>query len=204
MSAHLLVIGALAGCVQQMANQPRYEPLQPSTAFDDGMSSRPPVPGTVPRGQLELEDAFFTGKENGQPVTELPERALVGRTMSELLARGQERFTIYCSHCHGLLGGGTGGAKELEQEVGMVVLRGFPSPPTYHQERLRQAPIGNFFDVITNGFGRMPAHGYLVRPEDRWAIAAYIRALQLSQNAPRDELSPEDLQKLDVPTLGAL
>lgn len=85
----------------------------------------------------------------------------------------------------------------MEQAVGMVVKRGFPMPQTYHQERLRQAPLGYFFDVITNGFGRMPAHGYMVSPEDRWAIATYIRALQLSQYAESDALSPHDLQELN-------
>lgn len=194
----LIAVCLLAGCVQEMANQPRYEPLEASAAFPDGRSSRQPVPGTVARGQLRLDDAFFTGKENGQLVAELPDRALAGRTMAELLDRGQERFTIFCSHCHGQVGGGTGGSKALEGAVGMVVKRGFPSPPTYHQPRLRDAPIGYFFDVITNGFGRMAAHGHLVPPEDRWAIASYIRALQLSQYAPRDQLSAAEIEQLDT------
>lgn len=193
----VLALSVTAGCVQEMANQPRYEPLEASTAFADGRSSRPAVPGTVARGQLRLDDAFFIGKTNGQLVAELPERVLTGRTMAELLARGRERFTVFCSHCHGAVGGGTGGSEQLQQAVGMVVQRGFPSPPTYHQDRLRQAPIGHFFDVITNGLGRMAAHGYLIPPEDRWAIAAYIRALQLSQHATRDELSDADLEELE-------
>ncbi len=120
--------------------------------------------------------------------------------MEQLLARGQQRYSIFCSHCHGQVGGGIGGSEEYEALVGMVVHRGFPSPPTYHQPRLRQAPIGHFFDVITNGFGRMPAHGYLVPPADRWAIAAYIRALQLSQNAPASDLPPAELEKLNGQT----
>jgi mono/diheme cytochrome c family protein len=189
---------ALAGCGQDMADQPRYEPFEASSAFSNGLSSRDPVPGTVARGQLELDTPFFTGKQDGQLVTELPARVLEGKTMAELLARGQERFNIYCSQCHGQVGGGTGGSDEMLQAVGMVVKRGFPVPPTYHQERLRNAPIGHFFDVITNGLGRMPAHGYLVRPEDRWAIAAYIRALQLSQYASSDQLTPSDLKQLDI------
>jgi mono/diheme cytochrome c family protein len=190
------VCGA-AGCVQQMADQPRYKPLAASSVFPNDAASRTPVPGTVARGELELDDAFFTGKSNGQLVTDLPPRALKGRTMAELLSRGQERFNIFCSQCHGEVGGGSGGSAEMRENVGMVVRRGFPMPPTYHQPRLRDAPIGHFFDVITNGLGRMPAHGYLVPPEDRWAIAAYIRALQFSQHAEGSELDSVDLARLN-------
>jgi mono/diheme cytochrome c family protein len=191
-------VAGLTGCVQQMADQPKYKPLAASSAFPDGAASRAPVPGTIARGELELDDAFFTGKTNGQLVTELPPGATDGRTMAELLARGQQRFNVFCSHCHGEIGGGSGGSEAMRGEVGMVVLRGFPMPPTYHQPRLRDAPIGHFFDVITNGLGRMPAHGYLIPPEDRWAIAAYIRALQFSQNAQQNELDPSDIAKLDA------
>jgi mono/diheme cytochrome c family protein len=186
----------LAGCVQQMADEGRVKPLQASAAFDNGMSAREPVPGTVPRGELQLDTPFFTGKNGNQYVTELPPEALAGHSMDQLLTRGRERFGIYCAHCHGLVGGGTGGPPMYEKLVGMVVLRGFPSPPTFHQDRLRAMPLGHFFDVISNGYGRMPAHGYLVVPEDRWAIAAYIRALQLSQYAPRDELPAPLLDQL--------
>ena len=195
--ATLLVVGAMIGCNQSMIDQPRYEPYEASAVFSNGLSSRSPVPGTVARGQLELDTPFFTGRKDGQFVTELPERALAGRTMIELLDRGQERYNIYCSHCHGQVGGGTGGSPEMLDAVGMVVKRGFPSPPTYHQDRLRNAPLGHFFGVITDGIGRMPAHGYMIQPADRWAIAAYIRALQLSQHAPSAELSPTDLEKLN-------
>ena len=186
----------LAGCQQDMADQPRYEAFEASARFPDGMSSRSPVAGTVAREQLELDQTFFTGRQEGELVTELPPQALADRTMAECLARGQNRFNIFCSHCHGAIGGGTGGEEELQQAVGMVVRRGFPSPPTFHQDRLRQAPIGHFFDVITNGLGRMPAHGYLIPPTDRWAISTYIRALQLSRHAQRDELAPDDIEKL--------
>jgi mono/diheme cytochrome c family protein len=179
-----------------MADQPRYEPLEASAAFENGMSSREPVPGTVARGQLQLDEPFFTGKRDGQLLTELPARAMDGTDMAQLLERGQQRFGIFCSHCHGHVGGGIGGSDEMRQLVGMVVMRGFPEPPTYHQDRLRDAPIGHFFDVITNGFGRMPAHGYMIPPRDRWAIAGYIRALQLSQHAPREQLTPADLDQL--------
>ena len=187
---------ALTGCVQEMANQPRYEPLEASTVFADGRSSRPQVPGTIARGQLRLDDAFYTGKVNGELVTELPERAVADRTLAELVSRGRERYGIYCSHCHGAIGGGTGGSEELRQDVGMVVKRGFPSPPTYHQERLRQASIGHFFDVITNGFGRMASYDTMIPSDDRWAIAAYVRTLQLSQHAVREQLSEADLKEL--------
>jgi mono/diheme cytochrome c family protein len=194
-----VVILLISGCVQQMADQPVYGPLQPSAAFDDGMSSRPPVPGTVARGQLELDRPFFTGKDEGKLIDELPDVSLAETTMPELLARGHERYNIFCSHCHGRVGGGIGGSAEYESLTGLVVQRGFPAPPTYHQERLRRAPIGHFFDVITNGLGRMPPHGYLIEPQDRWAISAYIRALQLSQFAPTGELSAADLTKLNTP-----
>ena len=186
------------GCVQEMADQPRYEPLEASAFFADAQASRHPVAGTVARGQLRLDDAFFTGKVGGELVTELPPRALAGRTMAELLERGQNRFVVFCSHCHGQVGGGVGGSEAMREMVGMVVKRGFPSPPTYHQDRLREAPIGYFFDVMTNGFGRMPAHDYLIPPEDRWAIAAYIRVLQLSQHAEVERLTPADLQRLET------
>jgi mono/diheme cytochrome c family protein len=180
-----------------MADQPRYEPLEASTAFEDGLASREPVPGTVARGQLQLDAAYYTGKQEGDLVTEIPAQALDGIDMAQLLERGQQRFVAFCSHCHGQVGGGIGGSEEMQQMVGMVVKRGFPSPPTYHQDRLRDAPIGHFFDVITSGFGRMPAHGYMIPLQDRWAIAAYIRALQLSQHAPRNQLAEADLKELE-------
>jgi mono/diheme cytochrome c family protein len=197
-----LVLFMCTGCVQEMADQPRLEPLERSTFFEDGRGSRHPVEGTVARGQLELDDAFLTGMEGGELVMELPPRALAGKSMAELLERGQNRFTVFCSHCHGRVGGGVGGSELMREMVGMVVQRGFPSPPTYHQERLRAAAIGHFFDVMTNGFGRMPAHDYLIPPEDRWAIAAYIRALQLSQHAEVEQLSPGDLEKLEAERAG--
>ena len=186
----------LAGCIQEMSDQPRYDPLEANAAYTEKLLPYVPVEGTIPRGHLQLDETFAKGKENGKLVAELPEAALAGRSMNELLARGRERYTIFCSHCHGQVGGGIGGKSEYARLVGMVVQRGFPAPPTYHQDRLRQAPIGHFFDVITNGTGRMPPHGYLIPTEDRWAIAAYIRALQLSQFAPREMLTESDLQQL--------
>jgi mono/diheme cytochrome c family protein len=197
---YFIVLAAAAlccsGCIQEMADQPRYDPLEQNAAFTDHLLGQVPVRGTIARGQLQLDEPFFTGKADGAFVSELPEEALSGRTPAELLARGRERYTVFCSHCHGQIGGGTGGDPEFVPLVGMVVQRGYPVPPTYHQPRLREAPLGHFFDVITNGMGRMPAHGYMIPPEDRWAIAAYIRALQLSQHIARDALTPTDLEKL--------
>jgi mono/diheme cytochrome c family protein len=194
----LIVVLVFGGCIQEMSDQPRHDPLEANAASGEKLLPRAPVAGTIARGALLLDEAFATGKENGQLVAQLPDAALGGRSMDELLSRGRERYTIFCAHCHGQVGGGIGGDPQYAPLVGMVVKRGFPAPPTYHQDRLRQAAIGHFFDVITNGTGRMPPHGYLIRPEDRWAIAAYVRALQLSQLAPRDALDDNDLKQLDA------
>ncbi len=177
-----LLLGALllSACQQQMADQPRYQPLQRSTFFGDERSARPLPPGTVARGELR-EGALYTGKSNGALVNTLP----LPLTLA-LLERGQERFDIFCSPCHGRVGTGDG----------MIVRRGYRRPPSYHIDRLRQAPIGHFFDVITNGFGGMPSYAAQVPPEDRWAIAAYTRALQLSQEAPLADLPPAEQQRL--------
>lgn len=199
-SLFALAFAVIAGCQEQMSNQPRYEPLETSPLLTAGTWSRKPVAGTIARGELQLDEAYFTGKVQGKLVTELPERALASQTLSELVGRGRLRYNVYCSHCHGQVGGGTGGDKVMLEAVGMVVKRGFPVPPTYHQERLRLAPIGHFFDVITNGLGRMAPHGYLVPAQDRWAISAYIRALQLSQYAPRADMSQSDISKLATTT----
>jgi len=158
-------------CRQDMHNQPRYKPLAATTFFDDGRSERPTIEDTVARGQLHLDAARYTGKENGKDINYLP----IQITRADL-ARGQERFNIYCSPCHGRLGNGQG----------MVVLRGLRQPPSYHDPRLVGAPIGHFFDVMTNGYGAMYSYASRVAVDDRWRIAAYIRALQLSQNAPPD------------------
>jgi mono/diheme cytochrome c family protein len=165
-----------------MADQPRYKPLAQSAFFGDDRSARPLVPGTVARGYLNADEQFYTGKSGGEPITTLP----VPLT-KELLARGQERFNIFCSPCHDRTGNGEG----------MIVLRGYRPPPSYHIDRLRQAPVGHFFDVMTNGFGAMPDYATQVAPADRWAIAAYIRALQLSQNATLADVPPEERQKLE-------
>lgn len=174
--AGCLGLGLFAlGCQQQMANQPRYDPLEASDFFADGRSARPLVEGTVARGHLRLDEHFYTGKINGQLATTFP-----FPVTPAVLDRGQERFNIYCTPCHDRLGTG----------LGMVVRRGYRQPPSYHIERLRSAPAGHFFDVMTRGFGAMPDYAAQIPPRDRWAIAAYIRALQLSQSATLDDVPP--------------
>jgi mono/diheme cytochrome c family protein len=157
----------LSGCRQDMQVQPRYEPEDPSTFFADGRSERPPVQGTVARGQLRTDELLYTGRVNGA-VADLFPFAITAAGLS----RGRERYNIYCSPCHDYTGAGNG----------MIVQRGFPSPPSFHLERLRQAPAGHFFEVMTNGLGLMYSYASRISPEDRWRIAAYIRALQLSQH----------------------
>lgn len=159
----------VTGCRQDMHNQPRYKPFAASAFFIDGRSERPTIEDTVARGQLHLDEARYTGKVNGKDIDYFPIQIT-----REDLARGQERFNIFCSPCHGRLGDGRG----------MIVMRGLRQPPTYHDPRLINAPIGHFFDVMTNGFGAMFSYASRVPVDDRWRIAAYIRALQLSQNAP--------------------
>ena len=178
----VLAIVALAGCYQDMADQSKYEPLERSTftGFDDQRASRPLVSGTVPRGHLPDRTVTSTGLgDDGQPATEIPVEVT-----RELLERGRQRFDIYCSMCHDRTGFGDG----------IVVQAGFPRPPSLHIERLREAPPGHIFRVISGGFGRMPAYSDQVAPPDRWAIAAYIQALQLSQHADASEL-PADLRE---------
>jgi mono/diheme cytochrome c family protein len=154
-----------------MHNQPKYRPLRPSTLFADGSSARPLVEGTVPRGTLREDEAFFTGKASGATVKELP-----FPMTAQDLDRGQERFNIFCTPCHDATGSGRG----------MVVQRGYRPPPSLHDPRLRAADPGYFFDVISNGFGAMPDYKTQIDPRDRWRIVAYVRALQLSQAAGAD------------------
>jgi mono/diheme cytochrome c family protein len=154
-----------------MHNQPRYKPFAATTFFGDGRSERPAIPDTVARGQLRLDAARYTGKENAKDIDYFP----IQITQADL-QRGQERFNIYCTPCHGRLGDGHG----------LVVSRGLRQPPSYHEERLRNAPVGHFFDVMTNGYGAMYSYASRVAVDDRWRIAAYIRALQMSQNPTPD------------------
>ena len=166
------VLGALllAGCRNDMHDQPRFKPLQESDFYPDLRSARAPVEGTVARGDLREDTYFYTGKIGANPGDYMPQEVPVNE---DTLARGRERFNIYCAPCHSRLGDGNG----------MVVQRGYRHPPSYHQDRLRQAPLGYFFDVMTNGFGAMPPYADQIPVRDRWCIVAYIRALQLSQNA---------------------
>lgn len=175
--AAVLVAAALAGgCRQDMHDQPKYKPLRSSRFFADARSERPLIAGTVPRGFLRDDDHLYTGKVNGQDVATFP-----FPIDADAMRRGQERYTIYCSPCHGRVGDGEG----------MIVRRGYRHPPSLHDERLRQAPAGHFFDVMTSGFGAMPDYAAQIAVEDRWKIAAYVRALQLSQHAAVSDVPPE-------------
>ena len=151
-----------------MHDQPKYIPLRGSTFFTDGRSARTPVAGTVARGELHEDTLLYTGKVEGADATVFP-----FAVDENVMARGQERYDIFCSPCHGRTGAGDG----------MIVRRGYRPPPALHIDRLRLVPVGHFFDVITNGFGAMPDYAAQIRAEDRWAIVAYIRALQLSEHA---------------------
>jgi mono/diheme cytochrome c family protein len=170
----LTTIILFSGCRLDMHVQPKQNPLSRSDFFPDQRSERPPVEGTVARGQLHADTYFYTGKIGNNPGDYMPFPVTM-----EVLQRGRERYNIYCSPCHSLLGDGNG----------FVPSRGFPrKPPSYHIERLQKAPLGYFYDVITNGFGIMPDYAAQIPPEDRWKIVAYIRALQLSQNATRADV----------------
>ena len=170
------------GCTQDMATQPRYNPLRASTFFGDGRSARPLVAGTVARGYLRADEKLYTGMAGGKPIDAIP-----FKITRDDLRRGQERFNINCSPCHDRTGYGNG----------MVPQRGFRHPPSYHIERLRNAPIGYFFDVMTRGFGAMQDVSDRVTPEDRWRIAGYIRALQYSQQANVNDVPAADKPALD-------
>jgi mono/diheme cytochrome c family protein len=176
------VAATLAGCRQDMHDAPRYEPLEQSSFFTDGRAARMPIANTVARGQLRDDEHFYTGKVAGQPTTEFPMPVTAG-----VMARGQEQFNVFCSPCHGRTGVGNG----------MIVQRGFRKPPSYHEERLRTAPVGYLFDVMTNGFGAMQDYAAQVPVADRWAIAAYVRALQLSHRATVDDVPAERRGELD-------
>ena len=182
--ALVVVLIAAAGCRQDMYNQPKYKPLAASEFWNDGTSARPLPPHTVPRGHLDEDTAFVTGKNDDGTLA----AAFPMPVTRELLNRGQERFTIYCSMCHGAEGDGNG----------MVVQRGYPPPPSYHIDRLRNAPPGYLFNVITDGYGIMYPYASRVEAPDRWAIAAYIRALQLSRRATLDDVPADERAKLEA------
>jgi mono/diheme cytochrome c family protein len=164
----------LGGCRMDMQIQPKYPPEWSSQFFSNGSAARVPVTGTVPAVGNPNDELLNTGRINGEPANVFP-FPITG----EDLRRGQERYDIYCSPCHGYAGYGDG----------MIVQRGFPTPPSYHSDRLRNMPAGHFFEVISNGFGLMFSYASRVEVDDRWRIVAYIRALQLSQHAPASALT---------------
>jgi hypothetical protein len=176
----LLLVGlCLLGvaCRRDMQDQPKYKPYREGTFFNDKLSTRPPVEGTVARGHLNADAHLYTGKQEGGPAPS-PGNEFAGfedkfpfPVTKESLHRGKERYEIFCATCHGPLGDGNG----------MIARRGFPGVKTYHEDRLRNAPVGYMFDVITNGFGKMPAYNQQIPVKDRWAIVAYVKALQASQ-----------------------
>ena len=172
----LVFVGCGGTLRQDMANQPRQNPLSPATFFADGRSERPLLDNTVVHGSLAEDDLFVPKDSNAFP---LP-------LTQQLVERGKERYTIFCTPCHGLQGDG----------MGMVTLRGMKHPPSYHQDRLRNVPNGYLFDVITNGFGAMNGYSAQVAPRDRWAIVAYVRALQVSRNAHVADLPTSLKEKL--------
>jgi len=181
----------LSGCRRDMQDQPKMRTYRENSFFKDGSGSRPRVEGTVPRGHLRADREYYFGKKSGTAASPVTTATAPGSTTSAsalypddvetfpiaidkaAVDRGQERYNIYCSACHGMTGNGDG----------IVARRGFskPAPASYHQDRLRQAPVGHFFDVMTNGWGAMPSYASQIPVEDRWKIIAYVRALQLSQ-----------------------
>lgn len=171
-----------------MHDAPRLDPLEASTFFSDGRAARMTVANTVARGQLREDEHMFAGRVNGQPATEFP----MPVTM-DVMERGRERFGVFCQPCHGATGVGNG----------MIVQRGFRRPPSYHEERLVNAPVGYFFDVMTNGFGAMQDYSSQVPVADRWAIAAYIRALQFSRRATVNDVPADRRAELDQIVPGA-
>jgi hypothetical protein len=175
------VMLTMAGCRQVMNVEPRYNPLAASDFFPDGQGARPLVEGTVARGHLRIDRHFYGGKSGEELVDTFP-----FPVTKEVIERGQQRFNIFCTPCHGYVGNGDG----------IIVERGLRAPPSYHIDRLRNAPVGHFFDVMTNGFGAMPSYASRIPPRDRWAIIAYIRALQFSQNAKLADVPPGERQKL--------
>ncbi|HET9533479.1 MAG TPA: cytochrome c [Blastocatellia bacterium] len=217
----LLPLILFSACRQDMHDQPRYKPLRPSAFFDDGRSARVPVEGTIARGQLREDSLYYTGR-TGQGAQAVPTGAATGAAQTagaigaqtatgtaaaagttspsmqgfattfpfpitpELVNRGEERFNIYCSVCHDRTGSG----------LGMVVRRGYRRPPALYIDRLRQAPAGYLFDVITNGFGAMPDYSAQIPPRDRWAIVAYIRALQLANQGTIADVPEQDRSKI--------
>jgi mono/diheme cytochrome c family protein len=184
--AAVCALFGLVACQQaSLQDQPRYQPLEASDFYANGMASRTPLPGTIARGQLREDTHLYTGRVNGELATTFPFE--ITRADME---RGQERFNIFCSPCHGRAGDG----------FGMIVQRGLKQPPSFHEPQLVDAPVGHFFDVITNGVGIMLDYSMQIKPEDRWRVAAYVRALQLSQGAQAAALPANVRAKLEEQT----
>ena len=181
-AAGLLALVSM-GCRQDMHNQPRYKALAQSDFWNDERSARPMVEDTVARGQLRLDPARYTGKVDGEDVDYFP-----WKVTPEDIRQGEYRFNIYCSPCHSRLGDGNG----------MIVQRGYRRAASYHTEKLMKAPVGHFFDVVTNGFGAMPSYASRIPVVDRWRIIAYVRALQLSQAAKLSDVPPDIRQQLQA------
>lgn len=177
-----LLIVAVSGCRRDMQDQPRYKPLRASRFFADSRSARPIPAGTVARDELNDLDVMHTGLANGVFTTQFPMPVT-----RQLMVRGQQRYNIYCTPCHGFLGDGNG----------MIAKRGFKWPADLHTDRLRNAPPGYLFQVVSNGYGAMPAYKSQIEPHDRWAILAYVRALQLSRNTPIADVPAEARTELE-------
>ena len=177
----MLVLAGTSACRVDMHQQPKLKPDDPSTFFADGRANRPELPDTVAQGRAHIDELFYTGRVNGAEAAKFPYP--ITRLVLE---RGRSRFNIYCSPCHDYTGSGRG----------TIVQRGFPPPPSFHIDRLRQAPPGHFFQVITNGYGAMFSYAGRIPTEDRWAIVAYIRALQLSQHATLDDVPASERAQL--------
>jgi hypothetical protein len=174
--AAIAASGLMAGCRQDMHDQPKFIPQRGTDFYADGRSVRPQVEETVARGQLHEDTYFYTGLQNGKEGDAMPFPVTM-----DVLRRGQERYNIYCTPCHSRVGNG----------VGMIVQRGYSKAGDFHTARLQAAPLGHFFNVMTNGYGSMPDYAAQLQPQDRWAVVAYIRALQLSQNAKPSDAAPD-------------
>lgn len=170
-------------CRQDMHDAAKYEPLEKSAFFEDQRASRQLVAGTIPRGHLQEDKLLYTGRDGDALSESFPFPVTAG-----VMKRGQERFNIYCSPCHARTGDGDG----------MIVQRGYKQPPSLHEERVRVMPAGYFFQVMTNGFATMPSYAAQIGPEDRWAIAAYVKALQASRQVQLSDLTAEEKKRLEA------
>ena len=182
LSLAVVLAATASACRQDMHDAAKYEPLEQSAFFKDHRASRPLQPGTIARGQLKEDKLLFTGRDGDAISEKFPFPVTDG-----VLARGRERFNIYCTPCHSRVGDGNG----------MIVQRGYKRPPSFHEDRLRVMAPGYYFQVMTNGFGVMPSYALQVQPEDRWAIAAYIKALQLSSRVSVQDLTSEERVRLE-------